>query len=74
MVDFQLFCDFIFMNGSAKNSAMQWVVCFFEVLNFTNEQYPRNSRNLRTLKKTNYTVIFGWALIRAVMGERTTDT
>ena len=53
MTDFQIFRDFIFTNGSAKNSPMQWVVHFFEELNFTNEQ---NSQNLRTSKKTNYTV------------------
>ena len=39
------------MTGSAKNSAMQWVVRFFEGLNFTNEQHSRNSWNLRTSKK-----------------------
>ena len=29
---------------------------FFEGLNFTNEQHPQNSQNLRTSKKTNYMV------------------
>ena len=51
MADFQFFRHFIFMNGSAKSSAVQWVVRFFEGLNFTNEQYPQKSRNLRTSKK-----------------------
>ena len=54
MADFLLFCDFIFMNASTKSSALQWVVHFFEGLNFPNDQHLRN---LRTLKKTNYTVL-----------------
>ena len=37
---FSVFCDFIFTNGSAKGSALQWVVHFFEGLNFTNDQHP----------------------------------
>ena len=31
--------------------ALQWVVCFFERLNFTNDQHLRNLWNLRTSKK-----------------------
>ena len=57
MADFRFFHDFIFRNESAKSSytAMgSWV--FFKGLNFTNDQHPRNLRNLRTSKKTNYTV------------------
>ena len=53
---FSVLRDFIFTNGSAKSSALQWVVRFFEGLNFTNDQHPRNSWNLRTSKKPNYTV------------------
>ena len=30
---------------------------FFEGLNFTNDQHPRNSRSLRTSRKTNDTVL-----------------
>ena len=56
MADFQFFRDFIFTNESAKSSALQWIVRFFEGLNFTNDKHPRNSWNLRTSKKTNYTV------------------
>ena len=43
--------------GLPKAHTLQWVVGFFEGLNFTNDQHPRNSRNLRTSKKlTSYTV------------------
>ena len=54
---FSVFCDFIFTNEPAKAHTLQWVAHFFEGLNFTNDQHPRNSRNLRTSKKTNYTVL-----------------
>ena len=37
--------------GLPKAHTLQWVVGFFEVLNFTNDQHPRNSWNLRTSKK-----------------------
>ena len=53
---FSVFCNFIFTNRSARSSALQWVICFFKGLNFMNDQHPRNSRNLHTSKKTNYTV------------------
>ena len=56
MADFQFFCNFIFTNVSAKSSALQWIVRFFEGLNFTNDQHQQYSRNLHTSKKTNYTV------------------
>ena len=46
----------IFTNASAKSSGLQWIVRFFEGLNFTNDQHQRYSRNLHTSKKTNYTV------------------
>ena len=42
--------------GLPKAHTLQWVVGFFEGLNFTNDQHPRNLQNLRTSKKTNYTV------------------
>ena len=42
--------------GLPKAHTLQWVVGFFEGLNFMNDQHPRNSLNLRTLKN-NYTVI-----------------
>ena len=57
MADFWFFHDFIFTNRSAKAHTLQWVVGFFEGLNFTNDQHPQNSWNLRTSKKTNYTVL-----------------
>ena len=57
MADFLLFRNLVFTNGFTKSSALQWVVHFFEGLNFTNDQHPRKSWNLRTLKKTNYTVM-----------------
>ena len=34
MADFQFFRDFIFMNGSAKSSALQWVVGVFRGVKF----------------------------------------
>ena len=34
MADFQCFRDFIFMNGSAKSSVLQWVVRFFRGVKF----------------------------------------
>ena len=37
--------------GLPKAHTLQWVVDLFEGLNFTNNQHPRNSRNLRTSKK-----------------------
>ena len=40
--------------GQLKAHTLQWVVGFFEGLNFMNDQHPRNSWNLRTSKKTNY--------------------
>ena len=43
--------------GLPKAHTLQWVIDFFEGLNFTNDQHPQNSWNLRTLKKTNYMVI-----------------
>ena len=48
--------------GLPKAHSLQRVVGFFEGLNFMNDQYPQNSRNLRTSKKTNYTVIVITAL------------
>ena len=51
MADVWIFHDFIFTNESAKAHTLQWVVGFFEGLNFTNNQHPRNLRNLRTSKK-----------------------
>ena len=52
-----VFHDFIFTNGSAKSSATAMGSSFFKGLNFTNDQYPRNSQNLHTyLKNINYTV------------------
>ena len=46
--------------GLPKAHTLQWVVGFFEGLNFTNDQHPQNLWNLRTSKKTNYTVIIIW--------------
>ena len=37
--------------GLPKAHTLQWVVGFFEGLNFTNDQHPRNLQNLRTSKK-----------------------
>ena len=37
--------------GLPKAHILQWVVGFFEGLNFTNDQHPRNSWNLCTSKK-----------------------
>ena len=42
--------------GLSKAHTLQWVVGFFEELNFMNDQHLRNSRNLHTSKKINYTV------------------
>ena len=36
---FSVFRDFIVTNESAKSSALQWVVRFFEGLNFTNDKF-----------------------------------
>ena len=57
MADFQFFHNFIFTNGSAKSSGTAMGSSFFEGLNFMNDQHPRNSWNLDTSKKTNYTVL-----------------
>ena len=54
MADFQFFHDFIFTNGSAKNSGTTMGpphIWFFERLNFTNDQHLWISQNLHTLKK-----------------------
>ena len=48
---FSVFSRFYSHDGSAKSSAVQWVVCFFEDLNFMNEQHPWKSWNLCTSKK-----------------------
>ena len=37
--------------GLPKAHTLQWVVGFFKVLNFTNDQHPQNLLNLRTSKK-----------------------
>ena len=37
--------------GFPKAHTLQWIVDFFEGLNFMNDQHPRNLRNLHTLKK-----------------------
>ena len=51
MADFWFFHDFIFTNGSAKSSYTAMIDGFFKALNFTNDQHPQNSWNLRTSKK-----------------------
>ena len=53
------FFTILFSNDSAKSSGTAMglpYICFFERLNFMNDQYPQNSRNLCTLKKINYMV------------------
>ena len=37
--------------GLLKAHTLQWVLGFFKGLNFTNDQHPQNSQNLRTSKK-----------------------
>ena len=66
---FSVFSRFHFHKSACKSSALLWVVCFFEGLNFTNDQHPRNSRNLRTSKKPTiwystpflYEVMVNWS-------------
>ena len=40
--------------GLPKAHTLQWVVGFFEGLNFTNDQHPQNLQNLRTSKNQLY--------------------
>ena len=61
MVGFQFFRDFIVTNESAKSSALQWVVCFFEGLNFTNDKFAE----LTYLDKTNYSIA---GILKTVQG------
>ena len=54
MADFQFFRYFIFTNASAKSSALQWIVHFFEELDSRMINIPE-IRGIYVPRKTNYT-------------------
>ena len=51
---FSFFAILFSRMGLQKLSTAMGIVCFFEGLNFTNDQHPRNSWNLRTSKNQLY--------------------